>query len=62
MMPNQLWATTMDPTARKMQQVVVDDAAKADKVITLLMGDSVAERKEYIVANSVALDAEDLDF
>ena len=62
MMPNQLWATTMDPTARKMQQVVVDDAAKADKVITLLMGDSVAERKEYIVTNSVALDAEDLDF
>ena len=45
-----------------MQQVVVDDAAKADKVITLLMGDSVAERKEYIVTNSVALDAEDLDF
>ena len=62
MMPDQLWATTMDPTERKMQRVDVNDAAKADKIISLLMGDSVAERKEYIVTNSANLNAEDLDF
>ena len=62
MMPDQLWATTMDPTKRILQKVMVDDAAKADKVISLLMGDSVAERKDYIVEHSTHLQALDLDF
>jgi DNA gyrase subunit B len=62
MMPEQLWATTMDPAKRKMQRVDVHDAVKADKVISLLMGDSVADRKDYIVTNSATLRVEDLDF
>jgi DNA gyrase subunit B len=61
MMPTQLWATTMDPTKRKIQRVDVDDAAKADIVISLLMGDSVAERREYIIANAANLHCKELD-
>lgn len=62
MMPAQLWATTMDPTRRRLQRVGVDDAARADRVISLLMGDSVADRKEFIVAHAANLRTEDLDF
>eukprot|EP00629_Pelagomonadales_sp_RCC1024_P008261 CAMPEP_0119261002 /NCGR_PEP_ID=MMETSP1329-20130426/1193_1 /TAXON_ID=114041 /ORGANISM="Genus nov. species nov., Strain RCC1024" /LENGTH=711 /DNA_ID=CAMNT_0007260489 /DNA_START=417 /DNA_END=2552 /DNA_ORIENTATION=+ len=62
MMPEQLWATTMDPQKRKMQRVDVRDAAKADEIISLLMGDSVADRKDYIVEKSGSLRMEDLDF
>ena len=46
--PGQLWDTTMNPSTRTLMQVSVDDAAEADKLITILMGDEVGERKKYI--------------
>jgi len=61
MMPTQLWATTMDPTKRKIQRVDVNDAAQADMIISLLMGDSVMKRKDYIIANAANLLGEELD-
>jgi len=48
MMAEQLWSTTMDPATRRLQRVEVEDASAADRIITLLMGDSVLERKEFI--------------
>ena len=44
----QLWETTMDPAKRNLMQVTVEDAAEADRLITVLMGDEVSERKKYI--------------
>ena len=46
--PAQLWETTMDPAKRNLMQVTIEDAAEADRLITVLMGDEVAERKKYI--------------
>ncbi len=46
--PAQLWETTMSPEKRNLMQVTIDDAAEADRLITVLMGDEVTERKKYI--------------
>ncbi|MGH4050954.1 MAG: DNA gyrase/topoisomerase IV subunit B [Clostridium sp.] len=48
MNPDQLWETTLNPTTRTLQQVTIEDAAKAEKMVSLLMGDVVAPRKSYM--------------
>ncbi len=52
MNPEQLWDTTMNPEKRKLMQVTLEDGAEADRLITVLMGDKVEPRREYISANA----------
>ncbi|WP_109465677.1 DNA topoisomerase (ATP-hydrolyzing) subunit B [Albibacillus kandeliae] len=60
MNPDQLWETTLDPDARTLLQVKIDDMSEADDIFTKLMGDVVEPRREFIQQN--ALNVEHLDF
>jgi len=61
MMPQQLWETTMDPATRTMKRVEIEDAAEADRIFTILMGDRVAPRREFIETYGPKMKLEDLD-
>lgn len=61
MMPAQLWDTTMNPETRMMKRVEIEDAAEADRIFTVLMGDRVAPRREFIETYGPKLNLIDLD-
>ena len=61
MMPVQLWDTTMNPETRTLKRVEIEDAAEADRIFTVLMGDRVAPRREFIETYGPKLKITDLD-
>mmetsp|Transcript_26022 Transcript_26022/g.52270 ORF Transcript_26022/g.52270 Transcript_26022/m.52270 type:complete len:877 (-) Transcript_26022:1835-4465(-) len=61
MMPKQLWETTMDPETRSLLKVSVNDCAAADQMLDILMGDSVAPRRNFISQQAENLKIGDLD-
>jgi DNA gyrase subunit B len=61
MMPQQLWDTTMNPETRTLKRVEIEDAAEADRIFTVLMGDRVAPRREFIETHGARMNLTDLD-
>ncbi len=52
MSDEQLWSTTMDPARRLLRQITIDNAAEAERTFSMLMGDDVPPRREFIEANA----------
>ncbi len=61
MMPQQLWETTMNPDSRSLKRIEIEDAAEADRIFTILMGDRVGPRREFIQTYGPRLNLAELD-